>query len=62
MEIEVFDAVQRPFDVMRHTDGTWPDESIAFSERAREAGLELWINHEASLLVGHVGEETYDFG
>jgi len=60
-EAQVFDKIKRPFDIVQEDDGFWPDESQAFSARAREAGFDLWCDHWQSLCVGHVGEETYTF-
>ena len=66
-DIEVFNAVEPPWFVFEQT-GEWGmktrGEDVYFCEKyARETGLPVWVDHDLSREVSHVGDFvfTHDF-
>ncbi len=66
LELKTLDEVAQPwfcptFDP-RQTDqpsGGYTIEDQAFFDRVRAAGVEVWLDHDASKMVGHVGRKTW---
>lgn len=49
------------FSVMwDHDAGCYIGEDVAFCRRLRSAGIDIFINHDASRMVRHIGDFAYD--
>jgi hypothetical protein len=54
-------AIKRPhFEVVWLEDTqSYLGEDYMFSEKLRHAGIKLWIDHDVSQQIGHVGDFKY---
>lgn len=43
-----------------HDAGCYIGEDVAFCRRLRSAGIDIFINHDASRMVRHIGDFAYD--
>lgn len=59
--VEVFRSLTRPwFDTFYSLQsGTWHTEDVVFCNKAAEAGIATWIDHDLSKEVGHMGTREY---
>lgn len=39
---------------------TYSGEDVYFTQKLRELGMQIWVDHDLSLEVGHVGTKVYD--
>lgn len=63
IDTDVFRAIPQPWflpkwleDQKQYTTEDWP-----FCEKVREAGYKVLVDHDASKLVGHVGDHLFDW-
>lgn len=62
VQASVFATLSRPWFDFQYLEfeRKWLGEDYYFSEKAREAGFELFIDHDVSKLVKHVGQMAFD--
>lgn len=41
--------------------GTYCGEDVYFSQKMAEIGVDLWIDHDISREISHVGKKKYSF-
>ncbi len=58
---EVFEKVELPWFLPLHINGNYTTEDAPFFERARQAGFTVWVDHDASKMVGHIGLHTFQW-
>jgi hypothetical protein len=63
IERQVFDAIEKPrfLNIYEPEVGTTTTEDYAFFQRAREAGFEVFLDHDISKQVWHVGDFAFDY-
>jgi hypothetical protein len=55
MKTAVLEKVGPPGFLTTYTDGVAMGEDVYFCQRAREAGFTIWVDHDLSKEIGHVG-------
>ena len=57
---EVFEKVPRPwFDVIWTDHGNVIGEDVTFCVRCMENDIPVWVDHELSMHIGHIGVKTF---
>lgn len=61
-EVSVFENITEPFfDLQRIEGGSWIGEDVYFCLKARhELSIDVFIDHDLTKEVGHVGEHVYE--
>jgi len=61
IETRVFKAVPKPWFLPKYFPDidTYSTEDLPFFEKATAAGFTVYVDHDASKLIGHVGEWTF---
>lgn len=62
INLKVFDRIPLPwfkFDWDEEYPETYCSEDIYFCRKANQAGFRVWIDHDLSLGIGHLGEMEY---
>lgn len=61
MDVTIFDKVETPwFEFPWKGDGNYATSDWYFSEKVRAAGIPIYVDHDLSKLIGHVGSHTYN--
>lgn len=60
---EVFRKTPKPWFLPRWDEATqsYTTEDLPFYERAREQGFRVWVDHDASKMIGHHGSWTFQW-
>lgn len=63
IEREVFERIERPWFLIGYNQksGTYSTEDAAFAMRIKEAGMEWYLDHDASKMLSHTGEYSYTY-
>lgn len=59
--VSAFGEPLYPFTTTSLPNGDFVGEDSLFCDRLRQAGVEIWVDHELSLTIGHITEETLLF-
>jgi hypothetical protein len=65
LSMEIFDAVPKPWfhnDYLPEGEGTedhYTTEDFYFAEKVRAAGFSIWVDHDVSKFVKHIGTRTF---
>lgn len=61
IKAEVFDRIEKPWFILGYNPDTdlYTGEDYWFCQRCRKAGVSVYIDHDLSKSVGHVGDYIY---
>lgn len=61
IDMRVFDKIEQPWFPItwRPESETYQGEDWGFAELCEKAGIAMWVDQEASSLVGHIGNYTF---
>lgn len=59
IDLDVFVKTPAPHFEIRWNGETYTGEDHCFSNKVRERGEQLWIDHDLSAICGHIGDYVY---
>jgi len=63
IRVDVFDCIAEPWFIIGYNPetGNYTGEDYWFCEKCREAGIPIWIDHDVSRHVAHIGQYPYNW-
>lgn len=61
MDITIFDEIEQPwFEMSWCGDGYYATTDAYLAEKVRKAGIPIYVDHDLSQKIGHVGHHVFN--